>query len=165
MEAIYIPRLLKAPEQTEILPIEDFITGINTLSPVKGSLTIAHRGTYLEVTIQAQAILTLTCDRCLQQYNHRLTLNTSELLWLDKNILDNENLNVDTEKFDDDLGESLASNGYFDAYSWLYEQLSLAMPLRQLCGKNCNPPATSQPPKTLQDSRWSILETLKDQLR
>jgi uncharacterized protein len=164
MEAIYIPRLLKALEQTEILPINDFIKDINTLSPVKGTLTIAHRGTYLEVTVQAKAILTLTCDRCLQQYNHRLILDTSELLWLDKNTPEHYELMVDKDLLEENLEESLESNGYFDTYNWLYEQLSLAMPLRQLCGKNCHPPATSQPTEELQDSRWSVLQTLKDQL-
>ncbi|MGK7944396.1 MAG: DUF177 domain-containing protein [Microcystaceae cyanobacterium] len=164
MEAIYIPRLLKAPKHTEIIQIQDFITGIDTLSPVKGSLSIAHRRTYLEVTVQAKAILTLSCDRCLQQYNHRLTLDTSELLWLDKNVPEDETSIGDKELSEDNLEESLASDGYFDVYNWLYEQLSLAMPLRQLCGRDCQPPAISQPTDSLKDSRWSVLETLKNQL-
>jgi uncharacterized protein len=164
MAAIYIPNLLKAPQQTETLPIEDFIEGINSLSPVKGFLKIAHRGTYLEVSIQAKTILTLTCDRCLQQYNHRLSLNTSELLWLDENAGDHDYLLLDKDLCEENLSESVSPDGYFDAYKWLYEQLSLALPLRQLCGKDCQPPEISQPNEILQDSRWSALASLKDQL-
>ena len=164
MKAIYIPGLLKAPEQTENFAIHDFIEGIDTLSPVKGSLTIAHRGTFLEVTVQAKAILTLICDRCLQQYNHRLNIDTSELLWLNKNAPQDNMVIVDKDLSEENLEESLSPNGYFDGYKWLYEQLSLSMPLRQLCGKDCHPPETSQPTETLQDSRWSVLQTLKNQL-
>ena len=49
---------------------------------MKGTLKVIHQGDYLQVKIKADTIITLTCDRCLQQYNHRLLINTEELIWL-----------------------------------------------------------------------------------
>ena len=66
----------------------------------------------------------------------------------------------------EDLSETLSPDGHFDAQGWLYEQLCLAVPLRQLCGKDCQPPKTKteeNEPKI--DSRWSGLEALKQQLQ
>ena len=72
MEAIYIPQLLKAPQKTEEIQVQEFIDGLESLTPVRGKMAVVHRGNYLEVSVQAETIITLTCDRSLQQYNHRL---------------------------------------------------------------------------------------------
>lgn len=76
MEAIYIPQLLKAREQTQTIEVDEFLPDLETLTPVRGRISVQHRGNYLEVSAQAETIITLNCHRCLQQYNHRLKLNT-----------------------------------------------------------------------------------------
>jgi uncharacterized protein len=165
MDAIYIPHLLKATDRKRIIPLNDFISGLETLTPIRGQLTIRHGGTFLDVAVQAETIVTLTCDRCLQQYNHRIALQTSEMIWLDENADSDRNIPLEREVAVEDLSESLASDGHFDPETWLYEQFSLTMPLRQLCGKDCQQPFTvSAEAEPLLDRRWASLETLKKQL-
>ncbi len=165
MQAIYIPHLLHAPNRSQTILLDDFISGLETLTPFRGQIMIRHGGTFLEVTVKGETIITLTCDRCLQQYNRRLSLDTSEIIWLDKDADLPQNFPQEREVALEDLSESLSPEGHFDTKTWLYEQLSLAIPLRQLCGKDCQPPTTkSDENKPIIDSRWSSLEDFKRQL-
>lgn len=165
MEAIYIPRLLKASGRKAEINIRDAIAGFPTLTPVKGTLVVRHGGNFLEVIAKAEAIVTLTCDRCLQNYNHRLAIDTSEIIWLESSVETVANLPAEREVTTEDLSETLPPDGYFDPENWLYEQFCLATPLRQLCGKDCQGTAqTSTANETYIDSRWSSLASLKEQL-
>jgi uncharacterized protein len=168
MEPIYIPQLLKSPEQTEEIAFEELIEGLDTLTPTRGTMTISHRGTYLEIGVIAETIITLSCDRCLGNYNHRLSLNTSELIWLNKPEYSEVPLLGEKEIAFEDLSENLPNNGYFQPSTWLYEQLSLAIPVRQLCSNDCHPPDYQNPdqhPTQTIDSRWSGLAALKQNLQ
>ncbi len=164
MQSLYIPHLLQLTERTQTIPLEDFIPGLDTLTPLRGKMTVRHGGTFLEIKVQAETIITLTCDRCLQQYNHRIILDTSEIIWLDKNV-DLSEIPQEREIAWEDLSDTLSPDGYFEPDTWLYEQLSLTMPLRRLCGNDCQQPIIaadeSQSPI---DSRWASLESLKRQL-
>jgi uncharacterized protein len=165
METLYIPQILKALNQKIEIPLEETIEEINTLTPIRGNMKVRHGGTFLEVTIDAETIITLTCDRCLKQYNHRLVLNTSELIWLDKNADEFEDLPLEREVHVDDLSESLPIDGHFDPHKWLYEQICLNLPIRQICGENCQgAPQIKEEKPTIIDSRWASLEALKNQL-
>jgi uncharacterized protein len=165
MKSIYIPQLLKAPKKKEEITIEESLSDLVTLTPVRGRIIVRHCGNYLDVSVRAETIVTLTCDRCLGNYNHRLSLDTSEIIWLEDPSVQNNSDLAEKEVQLEDLSETLPPNGYFDPNSWLYEQLCLAMPVRQLCeGENCEPPVTptapeSQPPL---DSRWATLASLKN---
>jgi uncharacterized protein len=162
MEAIYIPQLTKAPNQTERVEIQDYLPGLETLTPVQGSMRVTHRGNYLEVAAQAEAIATLTCDRCLKQYNHRLKVDTTELIWLQEPDSD---VDTDREVPFDEFVETLPPTGYFRPSEWLYEQLCLEIPQQQLCDAECGGIATeSEAPTTPIDRRWSSLEALRQQL-
>lgn len=165
MEAIYIPHLLKAPKRQAEIIVNDHIARLNTLTPVKGTINVRHGGNFLEITSQAETIITLACDRCLQNYNHRLRINTSELIWLASEVEKVEDLPIEREVPMEDLSETLPPNGHFEPETWLFEQLSLALPLRQVCGENCPGAAkTSQNDQFQVDSRWSSLAALKEQL-
>lgn len=164
MEAIYIPQLLRAREQTETLQFQEFIPGLETLTPVRGQLAVTHRKTYLEVTVEAETIVTLCCDRCLQHYNHRLAIDTTELIWLEERD-PNDPLPLESEGVLEDLSETLPPQGYFDPDRWLYEQLCLALPVKQLCSNQCQGiPLEGTAGETPIDSRWANLKTLKDRL-
>ncbi len=164
MEAIYIPRLLKLPGRQEEIKIQEEIPGFNTLIPVRGIMVVKHGGNYLEVSAQTETIITLVCDRCLQHYNHRLSIDTSELIWLESEQAP-EHLPVEREVSVEDLSETLPPDGYFKPDSWLYEQLSLAMPLRHICGKDCpGAPQTSAVTESHTDSRWASLAALREQI-
>ncbi|MGL5806287.1 MAG: YceD family protein [Xenococcaceae cyanobacterium] len=164
MRAIFIPQLLKTPQKKQEIEVADFITGLSTLTPVRGWIEIKHCGTYLEVSAKAEAIVTLTCDRCLKQYNHKLSLNTSEMIWLEEES-DSASLPKEREIEVEDLSENLPPDGYFEPESWLYEHLSLTMPIRQICGTDCQgvEQKTTKSESNL-DMRWATLEVLKQQL-
>ena len=167
MDAIYIPNLLNAPARTTEIIIDNFIAGLGTLTPVRGKLVVRHGGNFLEVSGEAETIVTLICDRCMQNYNHRLSIETSELIWLEVATTDLENLPLEREVLLEDLSEKLDPTGYFEPQIWIYEQLSLAMPMRQVCGQSC--PGTTQVNSVSEtpqiDNRWASLASLKEQLK
>ncbi|MCC5615007.1 YceD family protein [Nostoc sp. CHAB 5836] len=170
MDAIYIPQLTKAPERTEEVQVSEFLPGLETLTPVRGHVRVQHHGSYLEVSAQAETIITCTCNRCLQQYNRRLGLDTKEIIWLDETANQLNDLPLEREVIMEDLLESLPPDGYFYPNEWLYEQMCLAVPQRQLCDRNCSGIPVSSTvdtydnPKTPVDKRWASLEALKKQL-
>lgn len=165
MEAIYIPQLLKARGRKLEIKIDSEIAGFPTLTPVKGFLTVRHGGNFLDVVAKAETIVTLVCDRCLQNYNHRLAIDTTEIIWLESELENVADLPAEREVSTEDLSETLPPNGYFDPENWLYEQFCLTTPLRQLCGKDCRGTTqTSTASETYIDRRWSSLASLKEQL-
>ncbi|HAG84964.1 MAG TPA: metal-binding protein, partial [Cyanobacteria bacterium UBA12227] len=65
----------------------------------------------------------------------------------------------------EELVETLPPQGYFEPETWLYEQLCLAIPPRQVCDENCpGIPITDNGNTGLSDRRWQALEILKGQL-
>ncbi|HYW20133.1 MAG TPA: YceD family protein [Nodularia sp. (in: cyanobacteria)] len=166
MDAIFIPQIITAPEQTEEIQVQEFLPGLESLTPVRGLLRVQHQGNYLEVSSQAETIITCTCNRCLQQYNQRLTVNTKEVIWLDEAANQIEDLPLEREVVMEDLVETLSPKGYFYPSEWLYEQMCLAIPQRQLCNLDCpgilNVDADGS--ENPGDSRWASLEALKKQL-
>jgi uncharacterized protein len=162
MDAIYIPHLTTLPDRTEKVEFKEFLSALETLTPVQGELTVKHCGNYLEVAANANAIVTLICHRCLQQYNHRLAVALAEVLWLQDEVEDVIPCDRDLEL--DDLLESLSPTGNFDPGTWLYEQLCLALPLRQLCDQQCaGIPLPASETQAI-DHRWAALANLKNQL-
>ncbi|MEO1522583.1 MAG: DUF177 domain-containing protein, partial [Cyanobacteria bacterium J06633_2] len=153
---------------TETLQVHQGILDFQTLTPVQGSLRVTHCGKYLDVAASVETIATLTCDRCLQNYNHRLKVDESEFIWLDQSPTLDEDV-IDDEVIADDLVETLSSTGYFDPETWLYEYLCLSLPQQKLCDQNCSGihihHANSSAPMASIDNRWGALATLKAQLK
>lgn len=166
MEAIYIPHLTKAPEQTEVIQVQEFLPDLETLMPVRGRIRVQHHGNYLDVSAQVETIITLTCHRCLQQYNHRLVVDKSEIIWLDEAADQPDNGPLEREVAPEDLVEMLPPQGYFYPGEWLYEQVCLEIPPRQLCDAQCAgiQAATPNGSEHPVDRRWASLEALKKQL-
>jgi uncharacterized protein len=134
---------------------------------VRGELAITHQGTYLEVKARAETIVTLTCDRCLQAYNHRVLVSAQELIWLEHEP-DPATLPLEREVSVDDLFETLPPNGYFEPETWVYEQICLALPQPQICDEDCagidlrgQGTAVAEP----MDHRWAALTQLQQQLQ
>lgn len=166
MEPIFIPQLAKAPEQTETIEVNEYLPDLETLTPVQGYLRVSHRGNYLEVSARAEAIVNLVCDRCLQHYNHRLSVDASELIWLQEPV-DAADLPVEREISLEELIETLPPQGFFHPAAWLYEQLCLEIPHRKLCDNLCEGIAVKEVSRdsvSLGDRRWASLEALKNQL-
>ncbi|GAP94987.1 YceD family protein [Leptolyngbya sp. NIES-2104] len=165
MEAIHIPRLVQCPEQTKTIEFKTFLKDLKTLTPVQGWIKITHQGNFLEISAKVETIITLTCHRCLQQFNHRLAIEPKEMIWLDETADQLDELPLDKDLSMDDLVETLLPNGYFDPEAWLYEQLSLEIPQRQLCAKDCAGIEVADEIKSPGiDSRWAALQALKGHL-
>jgi uncharacterized protein len=166
MDAIFIPQLTKAPERTEEIQVKEFLPGFESLTPVRGRLRVQHHGNYLEVCGVAETIITCNCNRCLQQYNYRLMVNTKEIIWLDESANQIQDLPLEREVLMEDLVETLSPDGYFYPGEWLYEQMCLELPQRQLCSLDCPGILSSNDDsadKTL-DGRWASLAALKKEL-
>jgi uncharacterized protein len=171
MEQLHIPQLANRQDRTLEIIVDTLIPEFETLTPVRGKVIVKHGGTFLDVSAQAETIITLKCDRCLQQYNHRLVLDASEIIWLEEVDEEPDRRGMEIRTDLDELVDSLPPDGHFDPNVWLYEQLCLSLPLRQLCDRDCAgiipPPEIDPEPSEAQkllDNRWGILETLKNQL-
>ncbi len=163
IEPIYIPRLLKAPGKSEQIEVKTFLPNLETLTPVRGTIVITHCGTYLEVSASAETIKTLVCDRSLQQYNQRLVVDTSELIWLKGKLEEEGEMPKEMETPLEELTESLSAQGYFEPETWLYEQFCLQMPIRQLSSDSTTGHYDYQDTPPV-DQRFAPLAALKDQL-
>lgn len=167
MQPIYIPQLLTFPEKTQTIDFKEYLPEIETLTPIQGILSVTHHGNYIEISTSAEAIITLTCHRCLQQYNHRLTLQTSEMIWLDETANNPFTGPLEKETALEELIETLPPNGYFQPGEWLYEQLCLALPQKSLCDRQCpgiNLQQKEPQTETIIDSRWASLAALQNGL-
>ncbi len=166
MDSVFIPHLLRATNHTIGWEFKDFLPGLETLTPVRGSLRVVHRGNFLDVSAQAEGIVTLTCDRCLCQYNQRLVVDAQEPIWLDE-AAEAKALPLEREVSAEDLQESLPPTGYFYPEDWLYQQFCLELPAQQLCRDDC-PGVAIEPEVAIEqpavDARWSALSSLKQQL-
>jgi uncharacterized protein len=163
MEPISIPNLAQSPERSETHEFKEPFPDLGTLLPVQGVVTVMHQGNYLEVMAQADTIVTLRCDRCLQNYNQRLLLDASEMIWLSDAAADFESLPFDEDLKLDEMVEHMPRNGHFDVKTWVYEQLCLELPQHQLCSDDCVGIAVAVPEREA-DRRWASLESLKGQL-
>jgi uncharacterized protein len=166
MDAIYIPNLTKFPDRTDVLRVKEFLADLPTLMPIQGELQVTHQGNYLEVSAQVETIVTLSCNRCLQQYNYRLKIQPSELIWLEEPPTSVASVPVEIETPLEELLESLSPQGYFEPDTWLYEQLCLAIPPKQLCDADCQgiPISEGDHAESQMDSRWAALNALKGKL-
>lgn len=165
---LFVPNLLQSPNRRVTLTVERYFESLETLTPVRGTVTAVHKTTYLEVTGEAEAIASLTCDRCLCQYNQRLRVDLSEPIWLRETALDEAEtpdwLDQEVDQ-DDELQETVPPQGHFDADQWLYEQMCLAIPVKRLCRPDCEGIAVETPaaePEFPLDSRWAALSKLRE---
>jgi len=153
--------------------VDQAISDLDTLTPVRGDLLAIHHGSVLEVQGRAETIITLTCDRCLQPFNHALRLEVRELLDLgtgdgsgasDAAVTAREAAGQDTRTLlpcGEDLDDRLLADGSFDPERWLFEQLHLLLPVVNHCGGSCPGPARWSLDAQVDDPRWAALRTLR----
>jgi len=163
-------RLLAAPRQWEV---NQPIAGLASLTPVRGLLTAHHHSGVLEVEGKVDTIVTLRCDRCLNLFNQALRAEAHELLELaaagvgsgSGGTLPHHSRPLHPTELTpsgDDLDDRLDPEGDFDPERWLFEQLSLRLPLVNRCGAECPGPATWSSEEGSGDSRWAALRKLKE---
>jgi uncharacterized protein len=147
---------LRLLDEGRFWEVDQPIAELATLTPVRGSLRAQHHGTVLELEASLATIVTLCCDRCLAHFNQALQAELRELIELRAG----GDVPDPSRPEADDLDERLDPQGRFDPERWIYEQLSLRLPLVNRCGADCPGPATwsSEPPPV--DPRWAALQGL-----
>ena len=157
-------RVLGAPRHWSV---EGHLDQLPSLTPVRGELRAEHRGNVLMVEGKLSTIVTLSCDRCLGQFNHELTCTSTELIWLGQAPPTEDDLqNSEHISEMEGLVEYLDPRGDFDPQQWVFEQLNLQLPVVNHCGEHCPGPRIS--PETVVresaepiDPRWAALLGLR----
>ena len=155
-------RALGAPRNW---PVEGHLEAMPSLTPVRGHLTAEHRGNVLAVDAELATIVTLTCDRCLGQFNQQLSCSPSELIWLGDAPPSEQELEASEDVASmEGLVESLDPRGHFDPEQWVFEQLHLQRPVVNRCGDHCpGAPGLNQDHHgAVQDPRWEALRQLRN---
>lgn len=161
LRPISLKDLLQAPNRTRESEFNQNIANFDSLTPVEGTVAIAHRGNFVEVSGQLSAIVTLDCYRCLNAYNHRLQADVEEIIWLEK---PQPQVGQEVEVGVDDLVETLDPDGEFDIEDWVYQQLCLSLPQKQICSTDCSGVEIDPGNQPQTDRRWSALQQLKQQM-
>ncbi len=166
LRPISLQELEQQPEG-RVWRIDQAVQGIESLTPVRGSLSARHLGTVLELQGSAETILTRCCDRCLQTFNQPVGFEAHEVLELggaEQELPSLAGGPLDGQLITpggDDLDDRLDPRGSFDPEAWIFEQLSLHVPQVARCGPHCPGPATWSSQADTTDPRWAALRTLR----
>ena len=138
--------------------VDQKLAELDSLTPVRGQVRARHHGSVLEVDGEAETIVTLCCDRCLQHFNQPLRMAEHELLELagpgvgeaDESDLTAMAASQATSRslrpeyqetlLVEALDDRLDPRGDFDPERWLFEQLSLQLSVVNRCGADCPGP-------------------------
>ena len=156
----------------KVWDVEGELDELPSLTPVRGHVSAEHRGNVLAVEGKLSTIVTLCCDRCLNQFNQKLSCTPSELIWLGDEQPTADELELSGEVAEmEGLVDVLDPRGQFDPQQWAFEQLNLLLPVVNHCGDHCpGPPGLQQQPvipdtKTKAvDPRWQALQQLQQQI-
>ena len=159
---------LRDLESPRVWTVDGYLEDLPSLTPVRGTIQAEHRGNVLAVHGSLQTIVTLICDRCLNQFNQQLISTTEELIWLGEERIEHEQLQAsDGSEQMTGLLERLDPQGPFDPQQWAFEHLNLQLPAVNRCGVECpGPPGlpTSDSEEALNsrpDPRWDVLRQLQ----
>ena len=163
---------LRALGTAKVWEVEGELDELPSLTPVRGHVSAEHRGNVLAVEGKLNTIVTLCCDRCLNQVNQKLSCTPSELIWLGNEQPTADELELSGEVAEmEGLVDVLDPRGQFDPQQWAFEQLNLLLPVVNHCGDHCpGPPGLQQQPvipdtKTKAvDPRWQALQQLQQQI-
>jgi len=149
---------LMAASQPQRWDFDQPIAGMDTVRPVSGSVQLTVEGPLLRVDGQAKTAVRLCCDRCLRTYEQRLALKVCDRIGLGTSSEDlSEALDYDADGISDQLDPA----GTFDPERWIFEQLSLQLPLVNRCGRQCPGPASWGTAEAPIDPRWAALKALQ----
>ena len=146
---------------------EGYLDALPSLTPVRGEIQAEHRGNVLAVEAELNTIVTLSCDRCLGQFNQQLSASPAELIWLGDQPPTEDQLQLSAEISDlEGLVETLDPRGNFDPQQWVFEQLNLQLPVVNHCGEHCpgppiRPEAAVEASAETVDPRWAALRGLQ----
>tara|TARA_B100000700_G_C14736173_1_gene710776 strand:+ start:44 stop:577 length:534 start_codon:yes stop_codon:yes gene_type:complete len=164
---------LKALSFPKCWVFEIYLDKLPSISPIEGTIKVEIIESLLNVKGEIEAKIKLNCDRCMDEYIEILKCKTSEKIMVNKDLEDLDSLNSSHSY--NDLVDFIDPEGEFDPNNWVFEQLSLQIPILKICGKDCRGPLIrkekgdfNQNPnqsnlQTKLDPRWSPLKKLLKQ--
>ena len=142
MRAIHIPQLLNAPNKTMAIDVDEHLSGLETLTAVKGEMSVTHQGTYLDVKGQCRGDYDFGVRSLLAKLQHPSTGRYLRAGVAGRGTSDEA---IEKEVDLEDLIESVSPKGNFKPDEWLYEQMCLAIPQKQICSSDCKGIAFKNP--------------------
>ena len=127
---------LKALSTSKEWPIEGYLDEIASITPIRGMLIAGYQENTLKVKGNFSTIINLICDRCALNYNYSLMFNSEEFILIGDEKDSTEDLPLN------ELAEYIFSSDNFDPERWVIEQLSLQVPLINICSDQCLGPIT-----------------------
>jgi len=131
---ILIDDVENAPGKKLLIEFNDNIEGINSKTPIKASLDVISLGEFIEITGEAQCVVVLECDLCLEKYEYEVDIEINELFA--KNALQEEYAQ-ETELKDGQFVTDLRGSNSIDITDLLYQSVILDFPNKKVCGIKC----------------------------
>ena len=122
---------LKALSSPKTWILEGFLDELDSLTPIRGTIVAEHQGEALSVKGDFHTVISLICDRCLENFTQPLKVDSKELIF----IGEEKELAIAIEF--NDFSDCISPCNSFDPQRWVFEQLSLQLPLLNNCGNNC----------------------------
>lgn len=177
LRPIALPQLLQRGGELE-LTVHQRLSELEHAEPVQGWIRLRHDGSTLVVEGEASTTLGCRCDRCLSSFQLPLRARAHERLALDpggsqagdggppealilSGWLEGDGSLDLRASIGEEPEERLDPQGVFDPEHWLFEQLSLRLPLVNRCGAECPGPATWSSDPGSGDPRWAALGRLR----
>ena len=129
---------LKALSNAKEWPIEGYLEELDSITPIRGNLIAEYQGETLKVKGNFSTIISLKCDSCSFDFNYPLTFNSEELIMIEEEKNSTEDLQYN------ELAEYISPNSSFCPERWVFEQMSLQLPLINICSNKCIGPAISK---------------------
>ncbi|MCT0198761.1 DUF177 domain-containing protein [Synechococcus sp. CS-1325] len=152
--------------------VDQFLPELESLTPVRGTLTAIHAGHRIELSGEGRTVITLRCDRCLNPFSQPLRFRCSEVValsvenpgaWLEsaaESAQSAESPDGADPADSEQPVDCLDPLGSFEPARWFVEQLSLQRPCRNHCGATCPGPGPLLAAAPLPDPRWAQLSQL-----
>ena len=157
MHKVLIEDIEFEPNKTLHYTFDDFIEELNC--NLKAELDLRSLGNFIEISGHAEGKIILTCDRCLNEYEHKLDIDIEET-YAKKSLQDEYGQEVELKRgqFITDLdGEK-----EIDIYDLLYQSVILALPNKKVCGINCNEGMfVSDEDIKIHDERMDVFKNIK----
>ena len=157
MHKILIEDIEFEPNKTLHYSFDDCIEELGC--KLKAELDLKSLGDFIEVSGHADGKITLTCDRCLNEYEENLDIDIEETFA--KNSLQDEygqEFELKGGQFITDLDGAKE----IDIYDILYQSVILSLPNKKVCGINCKGGMfVSDEDIKVHDDRMDVFKSIK----
>ena len=132
-----IEELENSKNKTLNFKVNDYIEGLDLVSPLDANLTATSLGEYIQIKGHVVANVKLICDFCLEEYESSLEFDIDEL-YIKNSLFTNPDIKgQEFEIKDGQFVTDLNGEMDIDIYDLLYQSVILNYPNKKVCGINC----------------------------